>query len=81
MRSELDSQISDAGNALQRLYALGLDAFNIIGALNTLRTYPYERFDGETGSLSLDNQLRIRRQLTWVKFRSGRPVVFEQGNL
>ena len=81
IRSEIDSQISDAGNALQRLYALGIDAFNIIGALNTLRNYPYERFDGETGSLSLDEKLRVRRQLTWVKFRSGRPVSLDQGNL
>jgi len=81
LRSEIESQISDAGNSLQRLYALGIDAFDIIGALHTLRTYPYERFDGETGSLSLDNQLRVRRQLTWVKFRSGRPVAMDQGNL
>jgi outer membrane PBP1 activator LpoA protein len=81
IRSEIERQISDAGNALQRLYALGIDAFNIIGALNTLRKYPYERFDGETGSLSLDSKLRVRRQLTWVKFRSGRPVTLNQGNL
>ena len=81
LRSEIESQISSAGNALQRLFALGLDAFNIIGALNTLRNYPYERFDGETGSLSLDNRLRLRRRLTWVKFRSGRPVAVDQGNL
>ncbi|MGD8925888.1 MAG: penicillin-binding protein activator [Thioalkalispiraceae bacterium] len=81
IRSEIERQISDAGNALQRLYALGIDSFNIIGALNTLRKYPYERFDGETGSLSLDTKLRVRRQLTWVKFRSGRPVLINQGNL
>lgn len=81
IRAEIDSQISSAGNALQRLYALGIDAFNIIGALNTLRNYPYERFDGETGSLSLDSKLRLHRQLTWVKFRSGRPVTLDQGKL
>lgn len=81
LRMELESNISEAGNSLQRLFALGIDAYNVIGALNTLRNYPYERFDGETGSLSLDNNLRIRRQLTWVKFRTGRPVVLEQGNL
>ncbi len=81
LRMEIESNISESGNSLQRLYALGIDAYNVIGALNTLRSYPYERFDGETGSLSLDNNLRIRRQLTWVKFRTGRPVVLEQGNL
>ena len=81
MRAEIENEITDAGNALQRIYALGIDAFNIIGALNTLRAYPYERYDGETGSLSLDNRLRVHRQLTWVKFRSGRPVAIDQGNM
>jgi outer membrane PBP1 activator LpoA protein len=81
MRADIENEITDAGNALQRIYALGIDAFNIIGALNTLRAYPYERYDGETGSLSLDNRLRVQRQLTWVKFRSGRPVAIDQGNM
>jgi len=74
MHTKLEGQISPVGKSLQRLYALGIDAYNIIGALNTLKAYPYERFDGETGSLSLDSQQRIHRQLTWVKFRSGQPV-------
>lgn len=73
LRGDIESLISDAGNRLQRLYALGIDAFNIIPAINTLSNYSYERFDGETGSLSLDEYRRIKRQLTWVTFRSGRP--------
>lgn len=81
MRAEIENQITPAGNALQRIYALGIDAFNIIGALNTLRAYPYERYDGETGSLSLDNHLRVHRQLTWVKFRDGRPVPVDQSDM
>lgn len=79
LRSSLDPYISKAGNRLQRLYALGIDAYNIIAALNTLKRYPYERFDGETGSLNLDAKQRIYRQLTWVKFRSGRPVLKDEG--
>jgi len=75
LRADIESLISDAGNRLQRLYALGIDAFNIIPAMNTLNNYSYERFDGETGSLSLDEYRRIKRQLTWVKFRSGRPTL------
>ncbi len=73
LRADIEPLISDAGNRLQRLYALGIDAFNIIPAINTLSNYSYERFDGETGSLSLDEYRRVKRQLTWVKFRSGRP--------
>lgn len=74
LRSKIEPQISRAGHSLQRLYALGIDAYDIISALNTLKKYPYERFDGETGSLSLDLKQQIHRQLTWVKFVKGRPV-------
>lgn len=78
LRSEIEAQISKEGNKQQRLYALGVDAFNIIAALSTLKSYPYERYQGETGSLSLDAKQRIHRQLTWVYFRSGRPITLEQ---
>jgi len=79
LRPEIEQYISRSGNSLQRLYALGIDAYNIISALNTLKAYPYERYDGETGSLSLDPSQRIKRQLTWVKFRSGRPIALDEG--
>ena len=59
---------------------MGVDAFNIIAALNTLKVYPYERYQGETGSLSLDEKQRIKRQLSWVYFRSGRPILLDQAN-
>ncbi len=77
LRNKIEKDISRAGHSLQRLYALGIDAYNIISALNTLKKYSYERFDGETGSLSLDLKQQIHRQLTWVKFVKGRPVPIE----
>ena len=80
LRNEIEALISKAGNKHQRLYAMGVDAFNIIAALNTLKTYPYERFQGETGSLSLDEKQRIKRQLSWAYFRSGRPILLDQAN-
>ncbi|GMR15756.1 MAG: penicillin-binding protein activator [Gammaproteobacteria bacterium] len=80
LRNEIESLISKAGNKHQRLYAMGVDAFNIIAALNTLKTYPYERYQGETGSLSLDEKQRVKRQLSWVYFRSGRPILLEQAS-
>lgn len=80
LRREIEPYVSPAGQNLQRLYALGIDAFNIIAALNPLRRYPYERYDGETGSLSLDTRNRVQRTLTWVRFRSGRPVLLDAEN-
>ena len=78
LRTDIERDISTAGNSFQRLYALGIDAFSILGALQPLRHYSYERFDGETGSLSIDTQQRVRRQLTWVKFRSGQPASLDR---
>ncbi|MCK4865476.1 MAG: penicillin-binding protein activator [Gammaproteobacteria bacterium] len=80
LRNEIEKLISKEGNKHQRLYAMGVDAFNIIAALNTLKAYPYERYQGETGSLSMDEKQRIKRQLSWVYFRSGRPRLLEQAN-
>jgi len=78
LRNKIEPDISRAGHSLQRLYALGIDAYNIIAGLNTLKKYTYERFDGETGSLSLDLKQQIHRQLTWVKFVKGRPLRLDQ---
>jgi outer membrane PBP1 activator LpoA protein len=78
LRAEIEPYISPAGNRLQRLYALGIDSFNIIAALSPLKQYPYQRYDGETGSLSLDAKQRLHRQLTWVRFRSGRPISLDE---
>ncbi len=78
IRSDIDEYITNSGKQLQRLYALGIDAFNIIAAINPLKTYSYERYDGETGSLSIDENNRINRQLTWVRFRSGQPTLLDQ---
>ncbi len=78
IRADIDDYITNSGKQLQRLYALGIDAFNIIAAINPLKTYSYERYDGETGSLSIDEYNRVNRQLTWVRFRSGQPTLLDQ---
>ncbi len=66
-------------NGLQRLIALGSDTYNVIPALKVLETYPFERFHGETGSLRLDPQRRLSRQLVWARFNGGVPRIVESG--
>lgn len=78
LRKDADAlRISD--NALQRLIALGTDTYNLIPALKVLESYPFERFHGETGSLRLDAQRRLSRQLTWARFTGGVPRLLENG--
>jgi outer membrane PBP1 activator LpoA protein len=67
-------------NALQRLIALGSDTYNLLPVLKVLEAYPFERFHGETGSLRLDTQQRLRRQLTWARFVGGVPRIVENGS-
>jgi outer membrane PBP1 activator LpoA protein len=61
-----------------RLHAFGLDAYRIITHLQRLQQYPFERFSGQTGSLRMDEQQHLRRQLTWAKFRYGKPRLVEE---
>ena len=59
-----------------RFYALGIDAYNIIPSLNTMRKYRYERFFGHTGVLHLGAGNRIFRETVWGRFEKGKPVLY-----
>ena len=54
-----------------RFYALGIDAYHLIPKIKHMATFRYERHNGETGSLSLDDTNRIFRQLPWARFKRG----------
>jgi len=58
----------------KRLYALGVDSFNIIAHLRRLSAYKFQQFPGETGQLNIDSAQHIKRQLRWARFVNGRPV-------
>jgi len=60
--------------AYTRLFALGVDAFNIIQNLQYLQSHDYARFSGETGNISMDENLRLHRELLWAQFKNGVPV-------
>lgn len=59
--------------AQPRLYALGVDAYNIIGRLNNMMASPRYIVDAATGMLYLNSQQRIVRQLYWARFDQGVP--------
>jgi outer membrane PBP1 activator LpoA protein len=63
---------------LQRLVALGIDAYQLVPLVPMLESHPYERYRGETGSLQIDDSHRIVRQLLWARFERGRPVLMEE---
>lgn len=74
----LSAEVRDAAKAFDepparrgRLFAFGYDAFRIAIALQ--RGAPISP-QGLTGTLSIDAQGRVRRELDWVRIKSGQPV-------
>ena len=77
LKARLNQVWPESRAGLLRLYALGADALRLVAWLPRLQTYPFERFNGATGSARLDERGRIHRQLTWAGFRHGLPQVVE----
>lgn len=63
----------DASHGYRRLYALGVDSFAVIPHLRRLSTLRFQQFQGVTGTLSLNEQNQIQRQLVWAQFERGVP--------
>lgn len=64
---------ADGFQQYTRLYALGIDAYNIIPYVDSLRQFRYEQYNGETGVLQLSESNRLYRQLQWARFGNGLP--------
>ncbi len=63
----------NSAKSYKRLYAMGIDAFNLIGRLDGLANNPQRQFSAQSGRLYLDENQRIHRQLQWAKFVAGEP--------
>jgi hypothetical protein len=66
-----------AHSGLDRLFALGVDAYAVIPHLNQLSNENAVRFGGVTSGLSLGRGGRLHRQLLWAQFRKGVPVLVD----
>jgi uncharacterized protein len=67
----------DAAAKRGRLFAFGFDAFRIANSLQ--HKAPIDR-EGLTGTLSIDAQGRVRRELEWVRIKGGVPVPLDRGD-
>ncbi|HEY0720353.1 MAG TPA: penicillin-binding protein activator [Gammaproteobacteria bacterium] len=76
-RHALQANLPHYGGQLQRLVAMGIDAYHLVPMLRTLQSYPYERYPGETGTLRLESGGRLLRQLKWARFKDGLPQPLE----
>lgn len=74
LRQQLSLLWSNNFQQNARLYALGVDAYQVSMQLRNLATSPQQTIDGATGILSLNDQHRIVRQLVCAQFQNGIPV-------
>jgi len=65
-------QAANPNPSYQRLYALGVDSFQLYPRLQQLQQSEYTRLYGVTGSLSMTPQRRIEREQIWAKMNNGR---------
>ena len=61
-------------DSIQKLIALGIDAYQLHRQLDNMRLDPAYSIDGKTGALSLADGNRVRRRLEWAEYQEGVPV-------
>jgi len=71
----LAAAFPNAKRIYQRLYAMGIDSFNLLPHLERLKISPWETLDGQTGNLYLDEINQVHRRLVWAQIRKGIPDV------
>jgi uncharacterized protein len=75
VREAARQAFGDAGARRGRLFAFGYDAFRIASSLQRGAGINPQ---GLTGTLSVDAQGRVRRELDWVRIKDGAPTPLER---
>ncbi len=71
-RSSLAKLLPGVEARYTRLYAMGIDAFNLLPHLQQLSDQPGLTQDGKTGNLYIDASNRLHRQLAWAEMANGK---------
>ncbi len=72
-RERLARLLPDSQVRYQRLYAMGIDSYQLLPHLARLQNSPGEMMAGKTGNLYLDRINHVHRQLIWAKINNGVP--------
>lgn len=73
LRDQIQRYYPQSAQRYIRLFALGVDAYNLIPDLDKLRNSPDLRLPGLTGELFVDTGRRVHRRLLWGFFEKGEP--------
>ncbi len=70
-RDRLQQLMPGVKGQYARLYAMGIDSYNLLANLESLRDQPGRTFSGKSGTLYLDKQNRLHRLLAWADMAKG----------
>lgn len=76
----IESATTENIKSVKRLYALGIDSYNLLPHLPRLSKYRYQHFAGKTGFLRIQENNRIFRGLQWAQFARGTPRAIKNPN-
>lgn len=68
---EIAAQLSSARGPAARLFAFGMDAWNLVPYIDWLREHVGSYLPGASGQLTADQFGRVRRVLIWARFQDG----------
>ena len=71
IHADIAAQLPGAQGSAARLFAFGMDAWNLVPYLDWLRAHPGSYLPGASGQLTADEFGRVRRVLIWAKFQDG----------
>ncbi|MDX1677951.1 penicillin-binding protein activator [Arsukibacterium sp.] len=78
LREQYQQLFTDQDEILQRLFAMGHDAYQLIARLKQQQHMPALVFSGMTGQLSLDKHGTVVRRLSWASYRNNRLIAVQE---
>ncbi|MEJ2591268.1 MAG: penicillin-binding protein activator [Candidatus Thiodiazotropha sp.] len=70
-REKLQQLMPGVRGQYARLYAMGIDSYNLLTNLQQLQNQPGRTFSGKSGTLYLDSYNRVHRLLAWADMEQG----------
>jgi uncharacterized protein len=70
-REKLQRLMPGVRGQYARLYAMGIDSYNLLANLQQLQNQPGRTFSGKSGTLYLDSYNRLHRLLAWADMDQG----------
>jgi outer membrane PBP1 activator LpoA protein len=74
-RSRLQRLMPGVKGQYARLYAMGIDSYNLLANLELLSSQPGRTFSGKSGTLYLDPLNRLHRLLAWADMDRGKATI------